>query len=106
MIKSSDQIPREKDKNGDSTHPLILSVNLREFKGNSKEGTSGKKSFYRDFEGRDTCWDNFKFFFKIWASRGYSKNVKLQDGSPFVNIIFQAISGRELDQNKGCPSIL
>ena len=28
------------------------------------------------------------------------------DGSLFVYIIFQASSGRELDQNKGLPSIL
>ena len=28
------------------------------------------------------------------------------DGSPFVYIIFQASSGRELDQNNGLPSIL
>ena len=37
----------------------------------------------------------------------YSKMLNYRiDGSPFVYIIFQASSGRELDQNKGLPSIL
>ena len=31
---------------------------------------------------------------------------KILNGSPFVYIIFQVSSGRELDQNKGFPSIL
>ena len=47
------------------------------------------------------------FFFKASLTEAGSKMLNYRiDGSPFVYIIFQASSGRELDQNKGLPSIL